>query len=107
MITLPPATATPEKCKLCLMRRYLYGYKINDEEYNEIIKEFTNKIQDLRDFDHVIKELIKHFGGYNIITKNVYETVITKYLSKRYHRQINNKMLNDFIYDYYHGTKIT
>ena len=90
------------------MRRYLYEYKINDdEEYNEIIKEFTNKIRDLRDQNQVIKELINYFGRYNIITKTAYETVIRKYLSKRYHRQINNKMLNDFIYDYYHGTKIT
>jgi len=47
-ITLPPlATVTPEKCKLCLMRKYSYGYKINDEEYNQIIIEFINKVRGL------------------------------------------------------------
>lgn len=108
MISIPPPPAvTPEKCRICLMRRYLYGYKINDEEYNQIIKEFTNKIRDLRDQNLVMKELINYFGRYNIITKTAYETAITKYLSKRFHRPITNEILNQFIFNYYHEPKTT
>ena len=101
------SAVTPEKCRLCLMRRYLFGYKIYDEEYNQIIKEIINKIRDLRDQNQVMKELINYFGGYNIITKTAYEAAITKYLSKRFHRHVTYDILNQFIFNYYHEPKTT
>ena len=91
----------------CLMRRYLYGYKVIDQEYDKMISEIVNKIREYRDNNLVIKQIISDIGEYSIITKMAYDDVLIKYLNKRFHKKTTVESLQEFKDKYYTNGRST
>lgn len=98
---------TSANYKTCLMRRYIYGYQIIDDEYSKMILELLNKIEKIRDYNDLIKELKYYLGKYNIITKTAYEELLARYLTRRSRRQTTIQAVQDIIDTYYTNEKYT
>lgn len=71
----------------CLSKRYIYGYKLHDIEYDKIKSLIIAEIKPIKDQTELIDSLKKILGDFNPINEEIYYELIGEYVQTKMHKE--------------------